>query len=210
MSKRIRYGYEAPIIVIAAMHRPRTIAGIMRVTGFGQDHVTNIVAAIRDLEMAHVHGWEKKPGTWAMRKYVFGFGDDAPCPAIPRQEAKCNTAEICTRIIVKLIQFLQEEPATQAQIADCIELSPKTCSKIMRLMLENNIAHVSGYVKKSHDGFAAMQYSLGKGENLPRPKGMTKQEKSRKSNFVRSAKAMDVFSVALRQIEAANEERRAA
>lgn len=210
MSNRKRYGYEAPVKVIAAMQRPRTINGIVKVTGFSRRHVSTIVATIRDMDMAHVNAWSKRKGMSAQRMYLFGYGEDEPCQTKVREESKAYDVELCTRILVKVIKLIQDELVTQAQICERTEISEKTCSNIMRMLVANELAHVTSYTKRSHDGYAAMQYAFGKGENVERPKGMTKLEKSRHYNFLRSAKGLDCFSVAVRQIEAANEERRAA
>lgn len=212
MTTRQRYGFAAPIMVIASIQKyPRTLEGIAEKTGLCHYTARNIMAAIRDMGMAHVKDWSVKPGKLAARKYLFGAGEDAQYPGgKPRSESKIDRTEFCTRIVLKFIEVVTENASTRKEIIAKTELSPISCTKIVRLLKEHGLIHISGYWRKGHDGIYAAQYSFGPGVDAERPKAHTNAEKRRRYKISRSALASDCFSVALRQIEAANEERRAA
>lgn len=212
MSERQRYGFTAPVMVIASIQKyPRTLDGIAEKTGLCQHTVRNIMAAIRDMGLAHVKDWSFKPGKLAARKYLFGAGEDAEYPGgKPRRESKIDRTEFCTRIVLKFIEVVSENASTRKEIIAKTELSPISCTKIVRLLKYHSLIHISGYWRNGHDGQWAAQYSFGYGVDAEKPEAISNAEKLRRYRMGRSALQSDSFSIALRQIEAANEERRAA
>jgi hypothetical protein len=211
MNKQQRYGFAAPVKVIAAMFKtPRTLDRIAIVTGLSDHTARNILAAIRDMDRAHVKAWQVRPGKVAARMYLFGQGEDAPFSGKPRRESKPDRVEFCTRIVIKFIDAISEDASTRGQICAKTELSPISCTKIVRLLKEHGLIHIAGYCRKGHDGQWAAQFMFGPGVDAEKPKAISSAQKLKNYRDSRRALSSDGFLVALRQIEAANEERRAA
>lgn len=209
--KQERYGFAAPIQIIAALIRtPRTIEQLVKLTGMSQPTVRSIVLAMRDTGHVYVKAWKVRPRLMAQRIYAFGEGEDAPCPGIPRSEAKTYRVEYCTRIVLKFIDAIQENALTRKEIIAVTELSPISCGKIIRLLRDHKLAHISSHYRKGHDGKWADQFIFGPGVDAKKPAAMTNAEKNKAMRNSRRALVSCPFKIAIRQIEAANEERRAA
>jgi transcription initiation factor IIE alpha subunit len=211
MTTRQKYGFVAPVKVIAAIYRrPKTLEQIAKKTGLKEDTVKVIMTAIRDMGMAHVKDWQIRPGKWALRMYQFGPGVDAPAVGKPRKEASVRRNEFCTRQVIKFIQVMQEDPATRKELMHATEIVQLSCAKLLKLLKDHGLIHIAGYCRKGHDGIYSQQFLFGPGVDAERPKPIPPSQCVSRYRKSRKALSSDVFTVALMQIQASNEERQAA
>lgn len=212
MTKQKLGGFAVPVKIIASIHKyPKTLVGIAEKTGISERTVRDVTVAMRDMGWIYVKGWKENNKKAASRKYIFGQGEDAEYPGLkPRPEPTINRVEFSTRFLIKFIETISENASTQKEVMARTELSSTSCRSIILLLRAEGLIHISGYWRKGHDGQWAAQYSFGPGVDAERPKAISNSERHRRYKFNLSARSLDRFCVAVRQIEAANEERRAA
>lgn len=73
----------------ALTHSPQSFSDLAAVSDLDQRVVTRYVHELKEANLVHVGDWDRDArGYPTIRKYVWGPGDDAPCPTKHRDDAE--------------------------------------------------------------------------------------------------------------------------
>jgi len=160
----------------------------------GLTHMRKVLRHFVQMGLARVVGWDVAIRGTPPAIFAAGGGESVPAPMtkegeVPktawgrggRTRANANTVLFCE--IVKAL----DGGATIADVVERSGCSPSTAGKLINHMHQQGLVHVCAW-DAPVSGYPVRVFAMGARRDAPRPKAMTKREKSLRQYYARKAK----------------------
>ena len=115
--------------------------------------------------------------------YAVGAGPRPPHPNGATGKPRRSKVPVSVHALAIAVDVLQECPKNVSELADALETSPAQVQRIVRVMRQERLVHISGWHIRPQGGVGGAMYEWGPGKaDKSKPKPQTKRQNWARAN----------------------------
>lgn len=181
-------GYARCLAEVVRQKDRATVDDIADVVNTNRRKGLQVANALERVGLIRVASWvpmEDATGrcTFWTPAYALGAGPRPPHPNGATGKPRRSKIPVSVHALAIAVDVLQESPKNVTELSDALETSPAQVQRIVRVMREERLVHISGWHIRPQGGVGGAMYEWGPGKaDKSKPKPQTKRQNWAKAN----------------------------